>query len=121
MKNQSKIAKIFIISSWILLRLLLLNIIILLVSFVLAFLQNFIEPQDVFTFKLSFPLYITVFFITNFIYTVGNILEIVYLKLWNLEINVRIFEKKFFKAGLLMIGISNITGIIIYFIYYFAK
>jgi hypothetical protein len=112
--------KKILIFGWILFRLILLNALILTGAFTLAILRYFFEPITSFVIQFPFQLYVAALFLTNFVYIIGNIFESIYRRLWEKEIEIREFEKRFFKAGLIVIAIVNIYGIIIYFIAYFS-
>ncbi|KAB2807697.1 hypothetical protein [Phaeocystidibacter luteus] len=103
---------------WLLLRLTILNVVILIVAFALAAARNLFEPTDQFVMTFPFRLYVATLFLTNLVYIIGNTFESIYLRLWDKAINVRDFEKKFFKAGLAMTLIVNATGVVMYVIDY---
>lgn len=105
---------------WVIFRLIILNLIIVLIALLIGYLKQVFEPIDPFMLRFPLKLYIVTIILTNMIYLIGNLFEIIYLKLWDKKINIRDFEKKFFKAGFVMILIVNIFGIIQYFINYFA-
>ena len=119
MDSQEKSRHILETIGWIILRLMILNTIILLIAFIIAMTRNIFEPTNMFLIRFPFQLYLTTFFLANLVYIIGNIFETVYQRLWNQKIDFRGFERKFFKAGILMIAIVNIAGILIYFINYF--
>jgi len=119
MNRQLTKARVLTTVGWILLRLMILNVIILTLAFILAAARNIFEPTDSFVIRFPFQLYVTTLFLTNLVYIIGNVFETIYLRLWDKRLTVRDFEKKFFKAGLAMTLIVNVTGIIMYFINYF--
>ena len=104
---------------WVLLRLTILNVFILTLTFILAATRNIFEPTDPFVIRFPFQLYVTTLFLTNLVYIIGNMFETIYLRLWDKKIEVRDFEKKFFNAGLVMIVTVNMTAVVLYFINYF--
>jgi hypothetical protein len=106
--------------SWVIFRLIILNLIIVLIALLIGYLKQLFEPIVPFMIRFPVKLYILTVMLANLIYLIGNVFEIIYLKIWNKDIQVKEFEKKFFKAGLMMILIVNTFGIIQYFINYFA-
>lgn len=118
MDKQTTFTRSLGIIGWLLLRLAILNAIILTLTFILAAIRNIFEPTELFKIRFPFQLYVTTIFLTNFVYIIGNAFETIHLLLWDKKINFRDFEKKFFKVGLVMTLIVNITGIVMYFINY---
>ena len=105
---------------WILIRLFLLNIVIILVAYLIGTARNILESTEPFSVRIPFPLFVTTVFLTNLVYIFGLLFESIYLRLWNQKIALKEMEKKFFKAALVMMGIVNVTYVIIYFIEYFS-
>jgi hypothetical protein len=102
------------------LRLVILNAAILSLSVFLAFIRNLIEETDAFAIRFPVELFVTAFLLTNLVYIIGNFFEIIYLKLWDKELNIYEFEKKYFKGSVVMMLFVNAIGVIRYFIYYFG-
>lgn len=84
--------------------------------FVVATVQNLIEGTDTFVIRFPLRLYVTTLFLSNLVYVIGNLFETIYNVLWNKKGDMMSFEKKFFKAGLIMILVINSAGILIYLI-----
>ena len=121
MDRQVTSIKIMGTIGWLLFRLLILNALIIALIFILAVLRNIFEPTNPFVIRFSLQLYITALFLVNLVYIIGNTYETIYLRLWNKKINVRDFEKKFFKAGLITTLIVNTAGVVMYFINHFGQ
>jgi hypothetical protein len=116
MNTQSKGTKFILTFGWVLLRLTILNAIILGLIFVIATAQNLIEGTDTFVIRFPLRLYVTTLFLANLVYVIGNTFETIYNALWDKKADIMDFEKKFFKAGLIMVLIINSAGILIYLI-----
>lgn len=101
------------------LSLFILNGLLLIVALVLAVIKNSIVGIELFKFEFPFKLYMICMLLSNLVYIMGNLFEVVYLLLWKKEINVFDFEKKFFKASIAMILIVNGTGIALFFVDFF--
>ncbi|PHR46522.1 MAG: hypothetical protein COA32_10280 [Fluviicola sp.] len=108
----------FQIILWVILRLVILNAAILALSVTLSLIRNFIEQTDVFVVRFPFELFVTAFLLTNLVYIIGSLFEIIYLKLWDKKLNIYEFESKFFKGGIVMIVFVHAIGVVRYFIYY---
>jgi hypothetical protein len=116
MNKQSRGTKIILTFGWVLLRLTIINAIILGLMFVIATIQNVIEGTDTFVIRFPLRLYVTTLFLANLVYVIGNLFEIIYNVLWDKEVDMMDFEKKYFKAGLIMVLVINTAGILIYLI-----
>lgn len=90
------------------------NGLVITAAFTLALLRYLFEPTPVFKINLSFQLLVVAFFLTNFVYILGNLFESIYRLLWNKKIDIREVEKRFFKAGLVMILLVNLFGVLTY-------
>lgn len=88
----------------------------LVLLFIIGTAQNIIENVDIFVIRFPTKLYVSTLFLVNFIYVIGNSLEAVYNMLWEKKMKVIDFEKKFFKASLIMTLVINGAGILIYLI-----
>ena len=99
-------------------RVVLLNLIIISLVTVIGFCKNIIEQTNSFLVLIPFQLYVITLFLANFVYFIGIIFEIFYLKLWNRQIHLKDFEYKFFKASIIIVFIVNSAGILIYLINY---
>ncbi|MBA3898995.1 MAG: hypothetical protein H0X62_02110 [Bacteroidetes bacterium] len=119
MNGQLQQKKTIWVVGRILLRFLILNTIIFAVAYVIAMAKFMIHPIGQFESSFPFKMYVSAFFLSNLIYIIGNLYEYIYLKLWAKPIDLAGNEKMFFKAGIIMVGIVNLTGVIIYFIHYF--
>jgi predicted membrane channel-forming protein YqfA (hemolysin III family) len=119
LSKQSASTKVLTIITWLFFRLLVLNAIILALTLLLTLSRNLIEGTEFLVIKLPLELYLSTFFLGNLVYVIGNLFEIIYMRLWNIKIEVRKFEKKFFKGAIVMIVFAHLIGVIMYFIYYF--
>lgn len=101
---------------WLFFRLLILNLILIASSLIISIVQSLIETG--FTNKIVFPikLYTVAFFLSNLLYTLGHLFEIIYIKLWHLKINIHEFEKNIFKTGVFIIVLIQISGVLIDFL-----
>lgn len=115
MLNKLSLPKIVNASLWFVWRLVLLNAFILILFYLVSAGRFFFEPMLP-IFILPFELYMVALFLTNLVYIIGNVYEIVYLLMWNKVIEVRTFERKFFKAAILMTLIIQTAGVILYFV-----
>lgn len=116
MKKDIALIDIAKTSGWLILRVLLLNIVILLVAGLLMIGRAIAEPSESMRLVFPFQLFMTSLALANLVYVVGIFFEVIYHKLWNKPIIIREFEPKFFKTGLVMIGIVNFVGIAIFFL-----
>lgn len=91
------------------------------IALLIGYLKQIFEPIDPFMIRFPVKLYILTVMLSNLIYLIGNAFEMIYLKLWDKDIQIKEFEKKFFNAGIIMILIVNIFGIFQYFITYIAS
>jgi len=101
---------------WYLFRFTLINIIIAVTALFIAFLKNIIESQNIFILQFPFQLYMTVLFLVNLIYIIGNLFEAIHVKLWDRKIKAKEFEIQFFKVSLIMILIVYLIGVAMYFV-----
>lgn len=116
MNTQSRGRKIILTFGWVVIRLTIINAIILGLMFVIVSIQNAIEGTGTFVIRFPLRLYLTTLFLANTVYVIGNLFEIIYNMLWDKKVDMIDSEKKYFKAGLIMVLVINITGIIIYLI-----
>lgn len=108
--------KIIKISGRMLFSVAILNITLFVLIFILATAQNFVESASILLIRIPLPLYLTALFLTNLVYLFGITMEILYLWLWNRKIELKEFEQKYFKAGLLMTFLVLAFGILSYLI-----
>lgn len=111
--------KVFEVIAWFIYRLIILNVLILAFPYALGFLRNVFEKTDLLIIKFPFELYISAFFLTNLVYIMGNFFEIVYLRLWNKKIEIKLFEKKFFTGSIVMLIFIIVIGVFRYLIFYY--
>ena len=104
---------------WLLYRLVLLNAFILISTYTLSFLRAKFESTEILVIKFPFEFYITAFFLTNLVYIIGNIFEIIYLRLWNKKVEIKLFEKKFFTGSIVMLIFIIVIGVFRYLIFYY--
>ena len=104
---------------WLTLRLAALNIFVLGIALLMAYVRHLVYPLISFESSFSFQLYIISLFLANLVYVMGNIFELFYLRLWNKKLDIKQFEGKFFKTAIALIMIVNVTGIVVFLINYF--
>jgi hypothetical protein len=81
-------------------RLSLLNLLIVALAIVLTVLKNVTCGIEISHINFPFQLYLTAAVLTNLIYILGNLFELIYLLIWNKESKLHDFEPEFFKAGI---------------------
>ena len=105
---------------WFILRLAFLNLFIFILVYAIGIGRNTFEPPSEVGVRFPLSMYVTTLFLTNLVYIIGNLFEVVHSKLWKKKVDYFEMEKPFFKAALVMAGIVCVTGIIIYFNWYFS-
>jgi len=105
---------------WFILRLAFLNLFIFVLVYAIGIGRNTFEPPSEVGVRFPLSMYVTALFLTNLVYIIGNLFEVVHSKLWKKKVDYFEMEKPFFKAAIVMAGIVCVTGIIIYFNWYFS-
>jgi hypothetical protein len=100
--------------AWILFRIALYNLIGIAVVGFLGIVFNALNSLPWSENILSFPQLVITLFLANLIYIAGNLLEGLHSRLWNTNQKLISREKQFFRASLIMIGIVNMTAMVLY-------
>ena len=112
-KNERPV--IFIVA-WTLTRLFRLNIMIFAIPLLLAFIRISLEPDSPFWDRFPSQLYTIALLLSSLTYIIGVIYKMIPQKLWDKKIELQEFEKKYFKAAMLVCIAIYIVGLSIYFI-----
>lgn len=101
-------------SLWLLLRFLLLNGIVVLLAMVVGLIRNSWEGGDFAMGKEVQLLYIITGSLSNLIYLLDLLFELIYLKMWKKSVPILDFEGKFFRIGVYMAVFLNVFGMVWY-------
>lgn len=116
MIEQKKEKPIIFIVAWTLTRLFRLNIMIFAIPLLLAIIRISLEPDTSFWDRFPNQLYTIALFLSSLTYIFGVIYKMIPQKLWDKKIELQEFEKKYFKAAMLVCILTYATGLAIYFI-----